>query len=257
MCCLDPTNTFSAPDSCRKYMRKLVATVVQNNHLRSVAVGDAVVQQFDHFLDVHAKDVSFESFNSGESRVDTFLHGHMKGYPELWSMVRKLLILSHGEATVERGFSVNKEVEIFNMQPDTVVAHRLVCDYVSSCGGVNSVPITKELLNFAAAARSNYRHHLEEEKKKKLTEQQGQKRKKVEEELETARKKRRTLEALCDTLCEEADQLSLEAEGKRRSEMEQLISKSNALRSKAKQKKADLKCVMELIEEKNKELKQM
>lgn len=120
-----------------------------------------------------------------------------------------------------------------------------------------SVPITKELLNFAASARSNYRHHLEEEKKKKLTEQQSQKRKKVEEELETARKKTRTLKAICENLCEEADQLSLEAEGKRRTEMLQLISKSNALRSKAREKKSELKDVKELIKEKTEELKRL
>lgn len=31
---------------------------------------------------------------------------------------------------VERGFSVNKEVETCNMKEDTAVAQRMICDYV-------------------------------------------------------------------------------------------------------------------------------
>ena len=216
MCCLDPTNMFGVPDACRKYMRQLVQTVVENKHLRSVAEGDKVVQQFDNFLDLQARDVTFENFNSTVSRVDNFLHGSMKDYPELWSMVRKLLLLSHGQASVERGFSVNKEVETWNMKSDTIIAHRLICDYVSVCGGVLKVPITKEVLNYAASARSNYRLHLEEEKKRKLTEHQSQKRKLVEDEPQAFRKKRKIVADISEKLCEEADKLAVDAEGKKK-----------------------------------------
>lgn len=69
----------------------------------------------------------------GKSRVDSFLHKAMNGYAELWSFVEKLLLLSHGQATVERGFSI---MEMCNMNKDTVVSQRLICDYVSMCGGV-------------------------------------------------------------------------------------------------------------------------
>ena len=48
---------------------------------------------------------------------------------------------------------MNKEVEMCNMQEGTVTAHRLICDYVTVSGGVANVPITKELLNYAATAR--------------------------------------------------------------------------------------------------------
>ena len=37
-----------------------------------------------------------------------------------------VLTLSHGEATVERGFSVNKEVLVSNRQETSLVAMRLV-----------------------------------------------------------------------------------------------------------------------------------
>ena len=91
----------------------------------------------------------------------------MNGYAELWSFVEKLLLLSHGQATVERGFSINKEVEMCNMNEDTVVSQRLICHYMRLCGGVVKVPLTKELLNECATARSRYRIFLEGERKKK------------------------------------------------------------------------------------------
>ena len=31
-------------------------------------------------------------------------------FPELWDVMRMLLVLSHGQASVERGFSINRYV---------------------------------------------------------------------------------------------------------------------------------------------------
>ena len=103
------------------------------------------------------------------SRVDTFLHKKVSArYPQLWGVgvSEMVLIVSHGQATVERGFSVNKEVEMCNMQEGTVTAHRLIRDHVTVSGGVANVPITKELLNYAATAMTRYRAHLEDERRK-------------------------------------------------------------------------------------------
>lgn len=129
----------------------------------------------------------------GKSRVDSSLHKAMNGYAELWSFVEKLLLLSHGQATVERGFSIKKEVEMCNMTEDTIVAQRLICNYVRMCGGVVKVPLTKELLNECATARSRYRIFLEDERKKKEKTKQTDKRKGAENEPEDLRKTRRTL----------------------------------------------------------------
>lgn len=49
------------------------------------------------------------------------------------------------------------------------ITQPLICDYATVCGGVLKVPITKELLSLAAAARWRYRIYLEEEKRNKLT----------------------------------------------------------------------------------------
>jgi len=44
----------------------------------------------------------------------------------LWTVVKLVLVLSHGNASVEGGFSVNKELLIENMLEDTIVSQRVV-----------------------------------------------------------------------------------------------------------------------------------
>jgi len=145
------------------------------NYVFLFVSGDVITQQFGDFLAVEARDEAFLAYEP-KTRLDVFLQGVInQRYPELWVFCRKLLLLSHGQATVERGFSVNKEVETCNMQEDTVIAQRLICDYVTVCGGVLKVPLSKEMLASAASARSRYRMHLEEEKRKKMSDVQGQK----------------------------------------------------------------------------------
>jgi len=41
-----------------------------------------------------------------------------------------VLILSHGNAAVESGFSVNKELLVENMEEETIVAQRVVFDAI-------------------------------------------------------------------------------------------------------------------------------
>lgn len=103
----------------------------------------------------------------GESRVDSPLHKAMSEYTELQSFVEKLLLLSHGQATLKRGFSINMEVEMNNMNKDTIVSQRWIYDYVRVCGGVVKVPLMKELLNECATARSRDRFSLDGKRKKK------------------------------------------------------------------------------------------
>lgn len=106
-------------------------------------IGDVILQQFDSLLSLESRREDFLSFPPMQKRLDLFLSSVLREpYPKLWAFCKKLLILSHGQATVERGFSVNKEVESDNMQEDTVVTRRLVCDYIIQHGGVTQVRMT-------------------------------------------------------------------------------------------------------------------
>ena len=63
-------------------------------------------------------------------------------YQKLFKVVQHLLVLLHGQASVERGFSVNKELEVENLANQSLVAQRLVCDHINAVGGILNVSIS-------------------------------------------------------------------------------------------------------------------
>ena len=66
----------------------------------------------------------FSSFKITTDRLDSFLFGVLQNQNEskqLWITMQLFLTLSHGQATVERGFSVNKEVLSPNLQETSLV----------------------------------------------------------------------------------------------------------------------------------------
>ncbi|KAJ8251913.1 hypothetical protein COCON_G00212250 [Conger conger] len=144
-------------------------------------------------------------------------------YPELWAFCKKVLLLSHGQATVERGFSINKE----------------------------------ELLTSVGSARSKYREYLDLEKRKRQTTAQGQKRKATEDHIAELKKKKKTLLEVSDSLEKDADKFAEQAEGKSGTLMAQLITKSNVLRKRFKEKISELKQVEAELESKAIELRLM
>jgi len=74
----------------------------------------------------------FVSFDPVKSRVNIVMHETVAGkdmYSKLWNVVRMLLVLSHGQAAVERGFSINKQAEEVHLQAETFVAKRIICNH--------------------------------------------------------------------------------------------------------------------------------
>ncbi|XP_063744625.1 uncharacterized protein LOC134867752 isoform X3 [Eleginops maclovinus] len=242
----------------RRFVKREVLQDITTAQLTKLDIGDTILQQFDAALSVECRHEDFISFKPMQKRLDVFLHGFIgKAYPDLWAFCKTLLLLSHGQASVERGFSVNKEIETENMQEETLVAHRLVYDYVAIHGGVTKVPLTPDLMKSVMAARSRYRVHLDEQRKKKETETQGKKRAHAEEQLQDLKVKRDSLHKVTESLGKEADELAEQAEGKAGSKMAHLISKSNALRRAAKDKLSQLKVLGDEIATKSAELKSM
>ena len=122
-------------------------------------------------------------------------------------------MLSHGQATVERGFSVNVEVE--NLKDQSVVVQRLICDYVKSVGGVLSVPINKEMLQSATQARHKYEEYLAKQKEAKTSESEKRKRKCLEESIEELRHQAKQAKLDMESLNKSADEYAVKAEKER------------------------------------------
>lgn len=189
--------------------------------------------------------------------MDVFLHAALGTHPDLLKFIKTLLLLSHGQATVERGFSTNKEVETCNLLEESLVDLRLICDKVTSCGGVLHVPLTKDLLTTVASARSQYRLHLEQERKKRESAVHTEKRKAAEEELGELRRQQKVLQEVCVMLECDANKFAELAEGKAGSKMAELITKSNALRRRYKEKKEELVQMDKTIQDKAMQLRHL
>ena len=183
--------------------------------------------------------VSSGNRNSAEDRVDTLFFECMAGesYKTLFSVVKLFLVLSHGQATVERGFSINKEVEVKNLKEHTLVAQRIVCDHVNSVGGVLKVELSKPLLLSVKMSRQRYEKYLDQERQKKKTEQERSKRKCVLEEIDEVKKKKKRIDAEIKSLNDTADELCTKAEATAKLTF---VIQANALRRSAKDKLNDL-----------------
>lgn len=161
--------------------------------------------------------------------------------PSLMKVINISLCLSHGNAEVERGFSVNKEVSVENMSEECLIAKRLICQFIKENGDPVDISLSKTLLISCSGAYQRYklaceekRNILEMEKK-----QNGMKRKR--EEAKELQSKKRKLELDIEMLLKKADDLSEEAEGHASlKKTHELLVQSNALRKEAKTKKADL-----------------
>nr|KAG5704241.1 hypothetical protein BaRGS_012529 [Batillaria attramentaria] len=79
-----------------------------------------------------------------------------------------LLLLSHGQATVDRGFSANKLVMVTTLSDKCLITMRVISDHVQRVGGLDKKEVTKKMLFAAASSRQKYQHHLDEQKRPKI-----------------------------------------------------------------------------------------
>ena len=255
--CLDPRKMATDSDACTAKMKRVLSVMVQNRRLSNNEC-DTIMGEFSDFLhdqvSLHRdKFVSFDPY-SADDRLDVFSLETMDkaAYGHVWKVVAQLLLLSHGQASVERGFSVNKQMEVTNLQEDTFVAQRLVHDHITAVGGIMGVSLDKDLLRSCVASRARYQAYLDDTAKAKATDESTRKRKSVVDEIDELKSKRRQLECDLTELLKSADTYSVRAEAERNFS---LVAKSNALRKAAHGKEKDLKKVSEQLDDKLKLLK--
>ena len=79
-----------------------------------------------------------------------------------------ILTLSHGNADIERGLSLNKGALKDNLKPDSIVNKRLVKDHMLSHEvQPHTIEITNELRKSCGQARARYHQYLDGQKKAK------------------------------------------------------------------------------------------
>ncbi|XP_070176232.1 uncharacterized protein [Littorina saxatilis] len=220
-----------------------------------VLLGDSIIDQYKEFATEMVGNAELRDFDSQTGRLDSLYFSLLalrKEWKDLWCVIRELLMLSHGQASVERGFSVNKEIMTDNMKGRTLVAQRHVTDHIANVGGAEKVMLSKKLLYNAASARQRYSEYLEEEKEKKKNETHVQKRKADMDEIQTLQAKKRKIEDCVADLLKSADAFAEKAE---HTQNFNFIAKSNALRKSAKTKKDEVASLEKEIHQKLDNLK--
>ena len=156
---LDPRAVAKHPTECTTKMKGIMSAFVNAGKVKEKDC-DGILQEYDTFLEkvpVIGSD-KFTGFDPKVYRVDQFFAIHMsnEAYQKLFAAVKLLVVLSYGQSSVERGFSVNKETSVDNVSPRRVIAKSVVCDHINAVGGVLKVALTKELLHSASLSRRKY-----------------------------------------------------------------------------------------------------
>ena len=112
-------------------------TILHEAKLIGVSTSDAADLQFQELCILATGAPEFKKFDFYKERMDDFyvtILGEKPKFKELFSVVKLVCILSHGNATPERGFSINSDVLVENLLEESVVAQSQVCDGIHHSG---------------------------------------------------------------------------------------------------------------------------
>ena len=109
-----------------------------------------------------------------------------------------MLIFSHGNASVESGFSINKDMIAVqkNLAEESLVAQRMVYDAVRAGGGPLEMPIGADLIKSAKLSHKRYKEALERKSDadKKIAMEAKNSAAKAKEKLQLLEERKRKLE---------------------------------------------------------------
>ena len=126
--------------------------------------------------DVKMKTLDFSSFDEETTWLDHFYFKIiMVGRSEVLSFILKIiLIMSHGQASVERGFSLNDSMKQTNIAPETIISKRLIKGYIlANKITLDKVDITRDMTKAYTKSYMLYVQHLEKERKEKFISEQA------------------------------------------------------------------------------------
>ena len=111
---------------------------------------------------------AFQDFDLNTDRLDWFFSdftGANKAYQDVWNVLKFVFVLWHGQSSIERGFSINKQLLVENLKEKSPIALRLIEDHLSSFEETpESIKINREMLQHVKMASSPYREDLQSQR---------------------------------------------------------------------------------------------
>ena len=123
---LSPRQMVSDSNGCVDNFKRVLHKLVDFHQVNEPDY-DLIGWQFAVYMAevVSQNDSEFKEISPDTDRLDTFFYKNMEGplhFSKLWPVIKKLLILSHGQATVEHGFSINTQLLVENLKADSFVS---------------------------------------------------------------------------------------------------------------------------------------
>ena len=122
-------------DSLQCKIKALLSHLMKLNVLSPSSCNKTVTQYIELLKnELKLFNGKFRSFDRKVSRLDDFFFATVgiQNYKELSYVLKIILILSHGQASVERSFSVNKSILGVNMKVESIVARKVIRDHMLS-----------------------------------------------------------------------------------------------------------------------------
>ena len=171
--------------------------------------------------------------------VDTFFFEVLDqkiAYKGLWCTVQLLLTLSHGQAAVERGFSVNKDILAPNLKTLSLTSIRLIHTISTKEINIADYIITDELRKSCSHASNRYKMYMMERQTKDQEPEKVRKRKALQDDLVSAKKRKTELQVTAQKLVHSADEKAKDAVKRTdAAALRALLIESNASREKSQE----------------------
>ena len=202
---LSPTQICSISDELlNKRFKKLLETFF-DSLLISAKVADRAKVQYIKFIGNKKVMEKMKQFDIIKDRADEFymnVFSDVPHFPELEEVVKLCVILSHGNARVESGFSINELIMDVNMKEQSLVAQRIVYEGVMTEGGPIKADINSVMMKSVKQASRRYRLALEENKQKQTEgEKKREERKRITKEInEATAAKKKALQSIIYTI---------------------------------------------------------
>ena len=181
-------------------MKKMIMKFVALDVILS-GTGDKAMTQYSEFIssDIVIQKENLMSFDRKSQRLDDFFFQDLKvedSYPDLALIMKVVFTLSHGQASVERGFNDNNAVLKQNQKDNTVVSRRFIKNYMSANNFLpHTAHITQGLVKSFKSAWRHYKQYLEDSR-------ESEKKEKKNEELQQLENEVMTLNTQCENLNE-------------------------------------------------------
>ena len=196
---LNPINLAEIPESSERRFHTLLQKLVDCKQITS-SLADNTKQEFRKSKSniVRENKAIFRNYGIHKNHLDEFYMEYLKDstqYKSFCYVVKIVLTMLHGQADVECGFNVNKNLIVENMSDESLTAQRLAKDHMK-CKEYkpHNMPIPKELLQSMKRSNANYKEALQTKKKSQQKLEEDERLLEINEELIQLNRKKSSVE---------------------------------------------------------------